>query len=486
MCIAIYKPAAVDVPSKKTLKNCWDSNSMGAGFAWWIEEEKVWQIKKGYMTWKKFWKAFNHFQYEEKLKDVQTMIHFRISTSGVINGECCTHPFPITDVVDELNATDTKAANILIHNGVVGSGEGDLSDTQVAARDYVDLLVPMLDKEDPRCDRAWNLLNECLEAKSNRWMVARGDNVWKFGKWIEDEDIYYSNDDYKGDWGTYYWKTRNKRGQSNVKTTYVPSVTHDYSEPKPEVMDIDEALTLADFMNEEGLWDWKLWYKYVDKDTRDDKTETVGQNTHEVYDDGNNLIALVNDNGEVIWDVNENTEEDDNKKLVARCLDCDYIIDDYDYDMSDGMCPECGKYFDISCIERPIEDIKTPETDDIKCLTCGYVYSSYKELLSDAGECMQCGTVLDPVANEYLDVENHKVTCPYCEESRYIIAYESSPENADLYAMTADGKKAEFAECCRCGAIFNESLRGMESVLMWNPTTKSQYQISQDAINAEG
>jgi predicted glutamine amidotransferase len=101
MCIAIYKPAKLEIPENH-LKNSWAENSDGAGFAF-IKNGKV-AIRKGYLNWDEFLQGYkNHFKHN---KDSPFLIHFRIRSLGdkdISN----THPFQFP-------------GGALIHNGTIG------------------------------------------------------------------------------------------------------------------------------------------------------------------------------------------------------------------------------------------------------------------------------------------------------------------------------------------------------------------------------
>ena len=80
MCVAIYKPAGIETPSLDTLKQCWDANPDGAGFALRTEGEYSIGIHKGYMTWKQFVAAYEKYRLADFTGDL--LLHFRIATHG--------------------------------------------------------------------------------------------------------------------------------------------------------------------------------------------------------------------------------------------------------------------------------------------------------------------------------------------------------------------------------------------------------------------
>jgi glutamine phosphoribosylpyrophosphate amidotransferase len=77
MCIIVYKPKGIEMPDKDTLKECWNCNSDGAGFA--VSDGEKITVHKGYMKFKKLYRALHLID----LKDYDTIIHFRIGTSGL-------------------------------------------------------------------------------------------------------------------------------------------------------------------------------------------------------------------------------------------------------------------------------------------------------------------------------------------------------------------------------------------------------------------
>lgn len=98
MCLAVYKPAGLDIP-KVNLKNAYDTNSDGCGLCWAADGEL--HVEKGMMTFDNFYAAY------EAHKDHPMLIHFRKSTHGKKDHENC-HPFLFND-----------GQLALIHNGVI-------------------------------------------------------------------------------------------------------------------------------------------------------------------------------------------------------------------------------------------------------------------------------------------------------------------------------------------------------------------------------
>lgn len=98
MCIAIYKPAGVQI-SEEHLWNCYETNDDGWGFAARMPDSTL-HIRKGTTLYRHFLDEYLPFQ------DRQCLIHFRIKTHGEVNKRNC-HPFRISPGL------------AVIHNGII-------------------------------------------------------------------------------------------------------------------------------------------------------------------------------------------------------------------------------------------------------------------------------------------------------------------------------------------------------------------------------
>lgn len=184
MCIAIVKLPGINFPSKKTLKICWYNNPDGAGILFQQGNKVV--VDKGHMTFKNFWKAF---QSHKLTKNDFVALHFRYATSGGFTPEK-THPFPISAREKELNKTKFKSDFALLHNGVLGEGEKNLSDTQVFIRDIVSNVKPYLN------DIKIQKMLENLSVGS-RLAIFHNGNYFLTGNWIDENGLLFSKNEYK-------------------------------------------------------------------------------------------------------------------------------------------------------------------------------------------------------------------------------------------------------------------------------------------------
>lgn len=129
MCIIVYKPKRVAMPTLEIMENCFKANPNGAGFMW--KDGDVIHISKGYMTLDALQGALLQL---DDLKNTELVIHFRISTTGSSIPQN-THPFPLSNDVDDLRALNIICERGLAHNGILHDYAGyhnietDMSDT---------------------------------------------------------------------------------------------------------------------------------------------------------------------------------------------------------------------------------------------------------------------------------------------------------------------------------------------------------------------
>jgi hypothetical protein len=125
MCIiAIKKPNQPKLPTD-IIADCFLTNPDGAGVAICRDNYPV-KISKGYMTVESLLEALDNLA----IRETDTVVyHFRIATAGGVRPELC-HPFPISTRKQDLFRTDLSCNRAFIHNGIIGAGVDDMSDTQ--------------------------------------------------------------------------------------------------------------------------------------------------------------------------------------------------------------------------------------------------------------------------------------------------------------------------------------------------------------------
>lgn len=203
MCIIVHKPKGIELPSKKTLKTCWERNPDGAGYMFNLNDKVV--IKKGFMKFKTFYKSLTH---DYKIVDGDTksfVLHFRISTQGGVNPQL-THPFPLSAEMNDLRQLLFTSDIGIAHNGIIDlTSVGSLkqvtySDTMTFITDYLSLII---NDRDYHKDTKTLTLIERLAGSKLAIMDGSG-LVTRIGAFIEDEGCYYSNGNYKPVTYSYY------------------------------------------------------------------------------------------------------------------------------------------------------------------------------------------------------------------------------------------------------------------------------------------
>ena len=187
MCVIVVKNPGVELPTLKTLKECWTTNPDGAGILWQDSNGAI-RGHKGFMTWKAFkaaWQAHNF------TPDHAVIIHFRIATAGGIRPENC-HPFPVASRNNKLQALEFSTDLAVAHNGVLGAGQGNLSDTMLFIKHELHLMRQDIYKQD---DLALDIVNDALGYNNRLAILGKGfaQPVLLGDGWQMIDGIWYSN-----------------------------------------------------------------------------------------------------------------------------------------------------------------------------------------------------------------------------------------------------------------------------------------------------
>jgi len=213
MCIAIYIPKDGTI-TKDVLKNCFENNPDGAGFAY-IEDSEI-KIAKGFFNFKRFFKDFRKVR-----RNVSSpfLLHFRIATHGYVNYWNC-HPFLINKNL------------AFCHNGVIAPEDviipKHLSDTIC----FKDGILRKLPKDFYKNEGILNLIKEYIGWSKLVFMNNIG-NVTivheDHGEWID--GVWYSNKSYeKRKKITYFYDnkpttiTQNSSITTNVSTVITKDI----------------------------------------------------------------------------------------------------------------------------------------------------------------------------------------------------------------------------------------------------------------------
>lgn len=194
MCIIVSKEKGIDMPSKDVLKNCFEINSDGAGIMYTNKGNVC--IEKGFDTFEKFWAMIEKLERKFNLTDLPLVMHFRISTSGKVDGGNC-HPFPVAPDKKNLRAKHVITDLGMAHNGVIYNYDKDpkkeLNDTQCFIRDVVSVLK-RLNNDFLEDKKVLSMLEDIAESKL--CFMDKNGKITYIGDYIEDNGVMYSNSSY--------------------------------------------------------------------------------------------------------------------------------------------------------------------------------------------------------------------------------------------------------------------------------------------------
>ena len=214
MCVVLIKPVGARLPTEQSLWNCYSNNSDGVGFA--IARDGRVHVQKGFLKYVDFLDAW---QKQDVKKDESAVVHFRISTSGATNAAMC-HPFPLSDKAKLLKAENVRTDVAVAHNGIIGRGEGALSDTALFVRDVLSngyvragLMSRSVDCLNAIQSMTWG----------NKFAFLHDDGlVQTVGDFEEYDGCLYSNNSYEYDlYAAYYGSGK---GELEVSNSLVDSI----------------------------------------------------------------------------------------------------------------------------------------------------------------------------------------------------------------------------------------------------------------------
>lgn len=266
MCIIVAKAKGVTLPSKNTLKTCFEYNSDGSGLMY-VKDGKV-IIEKGLMTFNELWHKIKELKrtFNSDLTDKAIVLHFRIGTHGE-NDKATTHPFVISGNAEDLRATYFETDIAMVHNGILRDFNYDkvLSDTQSFVKDYVSVFKD-LNKYFYKNERVMKLITDKANISNNKLcFLDKNENIYYYGNKVVDNGVIYSNETYKEpkkltySYSSYHWNWDNEwYDKYNTKTE---TRTKPYTQNKYVLLeegDFYQSLNGADFV-------YKGEELYVDK-----------------------------------------------------------------------------------------------------------------------------------------------------------------------------------------------------------------------------
>ena len=222
MCVIVYKPKGIEMPSKQELEKCFKHNPDGAGYMLPLNDKVI--IRKGFMTFDDFKKDINNIVKQNNIDVLNTpiVLHFRITTQGGVQQALC-HPYPICRSYDEMRALASESDIARAHNGIISltsesnrysywnrttkkweynEKQLDYNDTMTFIKDYASLIIDndlYFAINSSKCE-----LLERLIGASKLAIMNRKGFVKLIGQFIERNGVFYSNTNHLIDPKTYY------------------------------------------------------------------------------------------------------------------------------------------------------------------------------------------------------------------------------------------------------------------------------------------
>ena len=212
MCIICVKKKGVEMPSSKTIKNCFTANDDGAGIAYVKKGSKDVHIVKGFFKVEELEKAI--VAYKLGAGD-SVMLHFRQATHGLTDAGNC-HPFPISNNLEKLRETNISVSIAVSHNGIFGNMEKSerFSDTQKFIAGILADKNIISGLENPSVQEL--LRGYCGSSSKLAFLTVKGFVL--IGSWIKHKGVLYSNEGFKSPpvWGYYGGKDWRKEYEREI------------------------------------------------------------------------------------------------------------------------------------------------------------------------------------------------------------------------------------------------------------------------------
>lgn len=263
MCIIAIKRKGIAMPDNTAITNMWNNNRDGAGIMY-TKDNKVF-IEKGFMDFKKFRARLDKLENEINTKKEAVVLHFRIGTAGG-NVPANTHPFPISDVIPELQKLKLVTSIGVAHNGIIDvtPRQKDISDTM----EYIASQLAPLYRACPQFYKNEDLMTLVGNAITSKMaFLTSGGQIYTIGAFITDEKsgMVYSNTSYSystkyrsvysyawddaydyGDWYTSKW-SKQKKEDDKLPMSY--TYTTDLLMPLPEGGFIEDKSNREQYTN---------------------------------------------------------------------------------------------------------------------------------------------------------------------------------------------------------------------------------------------
>lgn len=211
MCIIVAKPKGVKMPSNEIFRNCFINNNDGAGLMYANPKTGMIEIEKGFMTWASFETRLEELKSKyNDFKNMNFVAHFRIGTQGKNDEHTC-HPFPISSKDKLLRKVRLTTDMGFVHNGILSDYSNRsydyktrtyttkqtlLSDTQLFIKHQLNS-YKSLNRNFLKNKQVRDFIARYASENSSKFaFIDKGDKLYLFGNFTEDEGVYYSNSSY--------------------------------------------------------------------------------------------------------------------------------------------------------------------------------------------------------------------------------------------------------------------------------------------------
>ena len=199
------------MPKNEIFRNCFINNDDGAGLMYANPKTGMIEIEKGFMTWSSFETRLEELKNKyDNFEDMNFVAHFRIGTQGKNDEHTC-HPFPISSKDKLLRKVRLTTDMGFAHNGILSDYSNRsydyktrtyttkqtlLSDTQLFIKHQLNS-YKSLNRNFLKNKQVRDFIARYASENSSKFaFIDKGDNLYLFGTFTEDEGVYYSNSSY--------------------------------------------------------------------------------------------------------------------------------------------------------------------------------------------------------------------------------------------------------------------------------------------------
>lgn len=164
MCVLLYKPKGIELPTREIIEACALANPHGFGFATEFGYYKT-------LSFEQFYKSLT----QNVTTDDQCILHFRLATHGSICRANC-HPF-------------VQGNTFFAHNGILSvTPIGDKTDSETA---FIKYIYPAIARYGLHSQQVKRVVDRLIGF--SKFAIIQGDDHALFGQFENIGGVYYSN-----------------------------------------------------------------------------------------------------------------------------------------------------------------------------------------------------------------------------------------------------------------------------------------------------